>query len=263
MVASVELLTCAHESRAGLEILNAMRSAAPVRIEVTTRYRGNCDALMLWGVGRPGHSEARDRHVASGRHAVLWDMGYFGKRREGGGYYRVSIDHQHPQAWLDRTPATTSRWCENGIALREVAATDGRIILIGVGPKSHAFLGTHGWEAAKLDELRKRFPGRLIVFRPKPGRPHPDLRCELDASPTIERALEGAVLVVCRHSNVAIDACIAGVAFECDDGAAAWLRGKPYTPDTRLDFLRRLAWWNWKSSEAAACWRFLLEMIAK
>jgi hypothetical protein len=59
--------------------------------------------------------------------------------------------------------------------------------------------------------------------------------------------MRGCSLVVCRHSNVAIDACIAGVPVECDDGAAFALYRNGPQPDenARREFLGRLAWWNW------------------
>ncbi len=254
-----EILLSHRESRKGLEMLAAMQAASPVEIRAGTAFRRNADILMLWGVGRKGHAQARDAQLAIGRRAVLWDVGYFSKDA---GYYRVSIDHQHPQALMDRTPVDSSRWAAHGIRLREVADPAGPILLVGTGPKSHTFLGTHGWEARKLVELKRRFPGREIVFRPKPRRPFQPIACRLDRSETIEQALTGKSLVVCRHSNVAVDACIAGVPVECEDGAAVWMQGKPYTRMTRLDFLHRLSWWQWKPEEAGKAWAFLLGAMA-
>ena len=72
--------------------------------------------------------------------------------------------------------------------------------------------------------------------------------------------MRGARLVVCRHSNVAVDAVIAGVPVECEDGAAYWLRDKPYTPEVRRDFLDRLAWWQWKPEECMKAWEFIRRM---
>lgn len=247
-----ELLISPNESVTGLAILGAMKAASPIPIKVGSQYRGGSSLLMLWGVGRQGYSQARSKHLAAGGHAILWDMGYVGRQKKIG-YCRFSIDHQHPQAYLDRTNPDESRWKAHGIVLREDASKSGPIILAGVGQKSHTFLGTHGWEERKLLELKKRFPGRKIIFRRKPRKG--------DGSLPIQKALQGASLVVCRHSNVAVDACIAGVPFECDDGAASWLQGKPYTKENRLDFLRRLAWWQYKPNEAASAWKFLKTVL--
>lgn len=248
-----EILISRYESPTGLAILGEMQAASPIPIKVGSQYHGGSSLLMLWGVGRRGYEEARAQQLAGGGHAILWDMGYIGRQKKIG-YCRVSIDHQHPQAYLDLTVQESSRWKAHGIALREDANKSGPIILAGVGPKSHVFLGTHGWEERKALELKKRFPGRKIVMRRKPRKG--------DGSLPIERALQGASLVVCRHSNIAVDACIAGVPFECEDGAASWLLGKAYTLENRLDFLRRLSWWQWKPNEASKAWAFLLGVTA-
>jgi hypothetical protein len=225
------------------------------------QYQGCAQWLALYGVGATDRSMARDAQVASGRHALCWDLGYFGRTKITG-YLRVSIDHHHPQAWLSRTEPKPGRWEEHGIALRQDYDHSGQIVLVGVGPKSHKFLGTQGWEQNKLKELRARFPGRRIIYRPKLGRPSAVLDCETDNRPKIEDVLRGASLVVCRHSNVAVDAVIAGVPLECEDGAAIWLQGNPYTRETRLDFLRRLSWWQWRPGESRHFLEFLKEVTA-
>lgn len=226
-----------------------------------SQYQGGAPWLALYGVGATDRSRARDAQVASGGYALCWDLGYFGRTKVTG-YLRVSINHHHPQAWLSRTEPKPERWEAHGIELREDYSPAGPIVLVGVGPKSHKFLGTQGWELSKLKELRARFPGRRIVYRPKPGSPGAALDCETDNRPKIEDVLKGAALVVCRHSNVAVDAAIAGVPIECEDGAAIWLQGKPYTRETRLDFLRRLSWWQWCPSEAVQFLGFLKELTA-
>jgi hypothetical protein len=124
-------------------------------------------------------------------------------------------------------------------------------------------MGFQEWERKTLAALRAAYPGRRVVYRPK--RPE-----QLDNLPVatapIEEVLKGASLVVCRHSNVAVDACIAGVPVVCEDGAAAALYGsdlrRPANPggEERRQFLERLAWWQWKPSEAKLAWQFLLKV---
>ncbi|MFA6063880.1 MAG: hypothetical protein WC736_14935 [Gallionella sp.] len=258
-----EILRTGTESASGLSILKSVYAAmiqSKMSVKVTKSFQGGANWLMLYGVGAKDRSTARDKQLASGNHALLWDLGYFG-RKKATGYMRVSIDHQHPQAWLDRTVPNPKRWEVHGINLREDANPDGHIVLAGCGQKSHVFLGTHGWEKFKIDQLRERFPDRRIIYRPKPGSHAVTLDCETDSTSLIAHVLKGAALVVSRHSNVSCDAIIAGVPFECDDGAAAWLKGKPYTPENRLDFLRRLSFWQWKSDEAMKFIKFFSEVI--
>lgn len=240
-------------------MLHALRDAID-DCEVTSSYRGKADVLVLYGVGAPDRDAARKTHVASGRRVLCWDLGYFGRKKLTG-YLRVSIDHEHPQAWLDRTPNDASRWDALKIQLREDANQKGPILLVGLGRKSRAYLRAEGWEQKRLASLRQRFPGAEIIFRPKPGSPHPAIGCRVDAETPIETLLRGASLVSARHSNVCTDAVVAGVPIECDDGAAAWLTGKPYTPDSRLDFLRRLMHWQYRPGEAREAWRFLKGML--
>lgn len=227
----LQVIRATNESRRGLEILGAMEAAAP-----------ETDMLMMWGVGRPGHSAHRDRAIHQGRKVLLWDLGYVK------GYYRLSIDHDHPWRLFDQTPSSGR---EYPATLREDAG-NGPIVVVGMGRKSQSYHGLYNWESRKIAELKRRFPHVPILSRPKPRAG--------DGAPAIEDALKGARLVVCRHSNVAVDAVIAGVPFECEDGAAYWLRDKPFTTENRQDFLNRLAWWQWKPQEAPQAWDFIRRM---
>jgi hypothetical protein len=106
-----------------------------------------------------------------------------------------------------------------------------------------------------------------VVYRTKPRLPGKNLdRVKwpfISTGEFVVDALRGASLVICRHSNVAIDACIAGVPVECEDGAAYWLyrRGSVPTVAQRLDFLHRLCWWQWRFSEMDKAWLFLQSML--
>lgn len=257
---SCEFLINEPQSTSAKAILNAMRSNPPVTSRVSKRYVGHCDMLMLWGYGRPENVDAVSRHVRRGRRAICWDFGYFGRSHRCG-YFRMSIDHWHPQGWLDATSPHPERWAAHNIEVEDRYDENGPIILVGMGPKSHALLKSSGWEEKKYAELRDRFPDRKIIFRPKPGRPAPAVQCRHDSRP-ISSVLSGASLVVCKHSNVAVEATVLGIPSECEDGAAMWLAGKPFTKETRLDFLRRLCWWQWLPSESKDCWKFILRTIA-
>jgi hypothetical protein len=232
----------------------AVREAGDT-LKETTSYRGDSEWLVLFGVGARVNDAARRAQVRRGQKVLMWDLGYFG-RAKGVGYVRASINHDHPQALLDQAPDSIDRWGTHGIALREDATENGPIILVGLGSKSRSYLKVGEWEERTLKSLYERFPGRKVIHRPKPKHPYTKLSCERDEATPIADLLKGASLVVCRHSNVAVDATIAGVPFECEDGAAMWLKGKPYDRDNRLDFLRRLAWFQWKSTEAVQAWQF-------
>lgn len=257
---TVEFLSVKQPSAAAVPMLEALRKAA-VRcgdvVKLTSRYEGRSDWLVLFGVGYGPHNEARNRQLLRGGHAALLDLGYFGKSKDGLGYSRVSVDQDHPQHLLERAPADATRWTSHGLALREDADPAGPIVLVGLGRKSREYLKAGDWEQRKLAELEARLPGRRILHRPKPRQEFSRLHCDRDVKTPIAQLLRGASLVVCRHSNVAIDAAVAGVPIEVEDGAAQWLASRAFTHPNRLEFLQRVSWFQWRPSEAPAAWQFI------
>lgn len=255
-MATVELLRAVTPSLSAAPILNAFAEAARAagdEVRETRGYEGRSEWLVLQGVGDRMHDAARRAHLLKhGRHVLLWDFGYW-DREKITGHMRMSIDHDHPQDWLDRTPLDASRAVP---VLREDADPAGPIVLIGLGRKSRKYLNALYWERRAHADLVRRFPGRRIIFKPKPGDPT-RVPCEMVPADTpIEELLKGASLLVCRHSNCAVDAVIAGVEFEAEDGAAMWLQARGFTRANRLEFLQRLAWWQYKPHEAAPAWSF-------
>lgn len=265
MARSVEVLITGDESLIGSAAMKATAkgaSAAGMACSVTNKYHGGSDWLCMFGVGSPNRNGPRLKHVERGGLVACWDLGYTGRgKNPEKSYVRVSVNHTHPQALLDETPPDPSRWDAQGIALRNDFDRNGHIVVAGMGPKSRIFLGIRGWEEWTLRQTQKRFLGRQNLYRPKPQGPrdaHINWKPSDGISP-IEDVLRGAAMAVCRHSNVAVDACIAGVPVECEDGAAHWLYRGDCNPGEarRLDFLRRLAWWQWRCGEMAEAWRFL------
>jgi hypothetical protein len=106
-----------------------------------------------------------------------------------------------------------------------------------------------------------------VIYKPKRHGDPPLPGFPMRNGPIID-SLRGCSLVVCLHSNVAIDACIAGVPVVCEDGAAAALYTndirhpvKP-TREQRMAFLESLAWWNWLPIEAPKAWAYALDRIS-
>jgi hypothetical protein len=228
------------------------------------------DALIaLYGLGAP----ERIGYADCGR-LIAFDAGYWNRklapdRRS----YRVSVNGFHCPKTVAQVPcAGVERLSSAGIQCNaDRIYPNGPILLVGNGPKSVAtFAG--GWTAAKSREIRRLFPGRKILYRPKPKRPlEPGIDHDGIANGGIEDVLQRVSLVVCRHSNVAVDACRAGVPVVCDDGAAAsiypkslrhWEQQPSYAE--RLDFLQRLAWWQWSPVECrdGGFWPWMLGALA-
>lgn len=245
--------------------------AAGLNPKITSAYTGEAEWLSVMGIGDQRYFDARKEHFESNRPVACWDMGYFGKSKELiNCYCRVSLNADHPtHAALEATEPRPSRWAIQGIALRDDFDPDGHVVVVGMGPKSHDYIGEHDWEQGALERAQARFPHRRIVYRPKPRRHAlvPVRWHDLADNMPIMQALKGASLVICRHSNVAIDACIAGVPVECEAGAAHWLYSRTPRPSykERVDFLQRLAWWQYRlwPTDMERGWKFLVAMEKK
>lgn len=220
-----------------------------------------CDVLILYGLGGGYRFEAARNHLLRGRPFVAWDLPYW---QRDGRTFRLSVNGNHPKTVMRGEYPGPQRFDAVGLATGSVAKPDGPILLIGNGPKSNA-VGAEGWAKRKAADIRQAFPDRPILYRPKPKRPA-DKGCErLPVSDgAIDSALRGVSLVVCRHSNVAVDACRMGVPVVCDDGAASLiypkdLKDKDNQPSesVRREFLHRLAWWQYNINETALAWEWI------
>ena len=253
--------TMRHRQRVMLDAMAAAASQAGVQATPVAAYTGRARVVVTWGMGHPGRRPALLQHVRQGGRVVGWDLGYWHRDQ----HYRLTVDKDHPSGLLRDMPP--SRWDAAGITLREDYRAEVPIILVGMGEKSRVSLGYAGqrWEEQTFAALRRAYPHARILYRPK--RPEAFRFCAA-AQGSIEEVLRGASLVVCNHSNVAVDACIAGVPVVCNDGAASALYGSDLvnpvhaTREQRLVFLRRLAWWQWKPQEAPAAWNFIKHVIS-
>lgn len=244
----------------GRKMLEAMIAAAPdagVEVIVNSEWKRAAPVLMSYGLGHMTRRAWTREHVRTGGRLIGWDLGYWNRDVPVRFNMRLTLDEEHPHRWIG--PEAPERFDAAGIVLREDYSAAGPIVLVGLGRKQRRHKGHPGlaWEMAKLQELRKRFKGRRIVYRPK--RLEAGLPGVATATGAIEDVLRGASLVVTAHSNVAIDACIAGVPVECDDGAAfALYRGNPNpNREQRRAFLQSLAWWQWSPVEALQAWEFI------
>ena len=138
------------------------------------------------------------------------------------------------------------------------------MLLCGIGDKSAASmgLGVGDWERKALRKLKAMHPTAPILWRPKGRAARALPGAHLAHGMAIEDALKGCSLVYCAHSNVAVDACIAGVPVICTGGAALALYADNPAPTRaqRAEFLARLSWWNWAFSEAAQAVEFMEAM---
>jgi hypothetical protein len=214
--------------------------------------------LVLYGLG------GADRFGYASRSRLMsFDLGYW-ERKCANRKFRVAVNGLHsPQLIMGGKPPGAGRWLCSGLTMQQSGALRGPVLLVGNGPKSNA-VGANGWAAAKSRELKAL--GLPVLYRPKPGKPEePGVIHDGIAEGEIEDVLARVSLVVCRHSNVAVDACRLGVPVVCEDGAAAAIypaamadRDKQPARQVREEFLHRLAWWQWSREEVqnGAFWRW-------
>lgn len=239
----------------GKRMLSALIDAKGCNDIVGREYTGKRQLVVMYGVGLQERFAVMRRHLKSGGHVACWDLGYWDRDES----MRVSIDGLHPTSeQIALAPSAGSR---GEPELSDVEDCNGPVLLVGMGPKSvHMYgLRPYEWEKKAARMIAQKLPGRRILWRPKGRDSTPLVGTTLSATISIEHALSGCSLVVCRHSNVAVDACAAGVPVWCEGGAAAALYTGNERPtwEQRAEFLRRLGWWQWKPSEAAEAWAWI------
>lgn len=234
----------------GKRLLHCLAEGAERNGHTAEHYNGR-GVLALYGLGGPDRLPVAQKHDGD---YLAWDAGYWNRKSENRSF-RITINGLHPPQYVMRGESPgPDRWDASGLKIEQRGNPEGPIILVGNAPKSLR-IGAAGWAAKKLAEIRQRFPGRRVLYRPKPKRPLEPVKADGVANGDIDDVLSCASLVVCRHSNVAVDACRLGIPVACDDGAASaiyptladWER----QPDeaTRAEFLHRLAYWQWTMEE--------------
>jgi hypothetical protein len=231
--------------------------------------------IVLYGLG------GADRIAYAGQPNVIsFDAGYWERKLDlPARKFRVSIGGFHCPERIFRDPYPgPDRWNESGLAIAESGGDPkGPILLVGNGPKSNR-IGAANWCAEMSRNLREWFPDQKIWYRPKPKRAH-DCGVDCDAvadDREIEKVLAKCSLVICRHSNVAVDAARCGVPCVAEDGAGHSIyhapdslgnpeNGLPCMPNVkkRAELLHRLAWWQWSIAEirAGLFWPWMLRQI--
>lgn len=208
-------------------------------------------------------------YVKAGLKAVYIDLGYW--MREGlRGYHKLSINSRHPTAYFQREKHGPERAKAVGISAKPWRERGQHILLAGMGDKAANVEGkaVESWERQALEALQ-RTTKRRVIYRPKPS--------WLQAKPIVgtvyspkdqalESVLENCHAVVTHHSNVAVDALVAGVPSFCWQGVAAPLSlqdlaqiEEPFYPPARDQWISDIAYTQWSVDEMAAgrAWQHL------
>lgn len=240
------------------------------RVELRQRWHGETDGdvVIAYGWRNLAMFEA---YRAAGKLFVYLDMGYWHRRPRGAifrGYHKVVVNARDPFAYF-RRGHPDDRLRQLRIRIEPWRTGGDHILLAGMSAKSawHYGYGPEAWETKAIARLRKH-TSRPIVYRPKPSWPgaRPIAGTDFaDPKAPLASALNGAWAVVTHHSNVGIDALVAGVPVYSVKGLASTMsfpldeiEDPPFVPD-RAGFLADVAYcqWNADEMESGACWRHL------
>jgi hypothetical protein len=188
----------------------------------------------------------------------------------------MAVNSRHPTDYFQRVKHGVERFACFSVKIKPWAEGSGKkryIIVGGMSAKAARAegFGPEEWERRIVDQLRS-VTDREIVYRPKPNwrdaRPITGSRFARGEDGDIGKYLDGCHAVVTHHSNVAVDALLAGVPSFCWDGAATPLSSQdlsriedPVKPDGREQWAYDLAYTQWNVAEMreGAAWRYLRE----
>lgn len=241
----------------------AVRAGAKAELLPSTAYRSSryhpFDVAIFYGL-----AAGLDRIFADYRErakAVYVDLGYWNRRKRTrwDGYHKVAVNSRHPTEYFQRRRHPANRFEVHGCPIREWRESGRHVLVAGMSAKA-AFaegLQPHEWERETIARLRE-LTDRPIIYRPKPNwdGAKPIEGARFDRETSLEDALTNCHAVVAHHSNVAIDALVAGVPCICPGGAASVLSGhaleqieNPPMPDGREQWAADLAWTQWTVEE--------------
>ena len=239
----------------------ARRAGANPELKPSLSYRGDpqYDVVIFYGLASGLDRLFRDYRER--RKAVYIDLGYWGRRKLSrfDGYHKVSVNDRHPTAYFQQRPHASDRFDRHRVAIRPWR-TEGRHILVaGMSAKAATAerLLPNQWERDTIARLR-RLTRRPIIYRPKPNwaEAKPIEGSTFDRDTPLEQALRDCHAVVTHHSNVAVDALLAGVPCICPGGVASVLSGhsldqieSPPMPDGREQWAADLAYTQWSVDE--------------
>lgn len=209
----------------------------------------------------------------TGRTVVFADLGYWGRRMGGRytGYHKVTVNDRHPTAYFQRVKHDRARRVF-GVSPQPWQSGGEAVLLAGMGDKAAQAVGLEPahWEQNMIRQIQA-VTKRPIIYRPKPSwdGAEPLNGAEFShKSEDIGQVLKRAHCVVTHHSNVGIDALIAGVPVFTWEGAAMPLSLQdiakietPLRPDdhAREQWLNDLHYCQWNVDEIAQglTWRHL------
>jgi hypothetical protein len=250
---------CAKAMRSGI-----MQHEQNVLMQASLNYHHpDHDIAVFYGLAE-GLRRVFDDYVKAGRKVVFVDMGYWNRRKRGrfDGYHKISVNDRHPTAYFQDRKHTADRLKEQGIKIAPWREKGRHIVVVGMSAKAalHAGFQPHQWERETIEKLKK-MTKRPIIYRPKPNwlAAHRFQGVGFMKTEPLEQVLAGAHCVVAHHSNVAVDAILAGIPAICPGGVASVMAGhdltqveSPPMPEGREQWAADIAYCQWSLGEMAS-----------
>lgn len=235
----------------------------PLTIDSGRPSQHDVSCAVMYGMSTE-HIALLKLYRGQGVPVVVVDLGYWGRDQGGtiSGYHKVAVNHWHPQDAQLRLPVPPDRWDRLGLTIKPWRRSGETVLVAGMGPKSQPLyeLGAaQEWDISAIERIRE-VSKRKIVYRPKPGHVAalPPIPGTVYSPPeeSLAHRLAEAWCVVTNHSNVGIDALVAGVPVFCRDGAARGLAlddlsriEDPIYPSGRERLMHALAYCQWTVAE--------------
>lgn len=241
----------------GIDVISAIKKGWP------KNSVKNASIIFRWG---------QKTLFPDDKNIVIFDCGYFSREysEKRNRHFRLSINETHP---TKLPPAPGDRWQKHGIQLEDLFDPNGHVLLIGRGGKTRKAQGIKGenWEQDAFKKIMKILPESKVIYRPKKNTADRIKGAKL-ASPqsTIRDLCQGCSLIYTQRSNVGNEGLVYGIPVVTEGGPAADICSNRITPgmeplshDMRLEFLHRLAYWQWsyEEIERGDIWPWLLDQI--
>jgi hypothetical protein len=243
-------------------------------LKTSTGYKGlpPTKVAVFYGLAL-GLARIKADYERTGRTAVYCDLGYWTRRisTRHDGYHKLAVNDRHPTSYLMRVPHTPERFLRHRVPIRPWREEGRHILVAGMSAKAAIAeqLRPNQWEQQTIARLRQ-LTKRPIIYRPKPNWQGAS---KIDGSifsrdMPLEEALRDCHAVVTHHSNVGVDALLAGVPIFSEKGAASLLGAnalasieKPLMPDGREQWAANLAYTQWSVAEMrqGLAYRYLLD----
>lgn len=234
------------------------------------RFKGDveADVALAYGWINELSTKLFSTYKQAGKHFVFIDLGYWDRGPEG--HYRVGIDDWDTAVHM-RRDCPSDRFDSLGVVLRDDwDRKSKKIMVVGMSGKA---AWTHGysegqWENETRKALIEQLPGYEVYVRQKPNK-------RTHRMPPIEEDLRESYFVVSHHSNVAVDALVAGVPYWAKKGVGALLTQHTFDPklviypsfpyaDIKIKLLHDIAYAQWTPTEMRSgdCWNYIKGVLA-